>query len=434
MTLSVDVHQNEYLPNGAREMHAVLTVTSEGGRALAPPTDKGVVLVVDTSGSMENPGTKIRAARNAAARAIALLPDGTLFALVAGNHEAHVVYPPDSTMLARADSATRANAIASTRRLRGEGGTAISTWLDCARALLEPQPGAIRLAYLLTDGKNESERPEKLAAAIVKAAGVFQCDARGVGTDWVVTELRKISSALLGHLDIISGPEEMEQDFQMFMDRAIGKDIADVVLRVWNPKGASLRFLRQAAPTIEDLTQKGIPAAPLASDFPTGAWAGKETRDYHLCVEVPLGEVGDEKLAARVSLLVGDEVVSQGLVRAIWTDDLARSTRINRRVAAYTGQAEMAQDIEEGVAAYKAGDNETARLRLGRAVRQAAAAGNEATLRLLRNVVDIEDQATGTVKLRPGTGKLPWMQLETRSHRTVPVGRASSPPDVRGGD
>ncbi len=423
MTLAVDVHQNEYLPEGAGEMHAVLTVTSEGGRALAPAAEKAVVLLVDTSGSMENPGAKIRAARNAAVRAIDLLPDGTLFALVAGNHQAHVVYP-SSERLARADSSTRAKAIASTRRLRGEGGTAISTWIDCARRLLDPHPGAIRLAYLLTDGKNESERPEKLDEAITRAKGVVQCDARGVGADWVVREVRKISSELLGQLDIICEPEDMERDFQMFMDRAMGKDIPDVRLRVWIPKGATLRFIRQAAPTIEDLTDKAAPAGPLASDFPTGAWAGKESRDYHLCVELPPGDVADEKLAARVSLVVRGEIVSQGLVRAIWTDDLARSTKINRRVAAYTGQAEMARDIEEGVAAFEAGDNETARLRLGRAVQQAAAVGNEPTLKLLRDVVDIEDEQSGTVRLRGGVGKLPLMELDTHSRRTVPVQQA----------
>lgn len=424
MTLAVDVHQNEYLPEGVGEMHAVLTVTSEGGRAPVPAANKAVVLVVDTSGSMENPGAKIRAARSAAVRAIDLLPDGTLFALVAGNHEAHVVYP-SAARLARADSTSRAQAIASTRSLRGEGGTAISTWLDCVRMLLEPHPGAIRLAYLLTDGRNETEPTERLDEAIARATGVFQCDARGVGADWVVSELRKISSALLGHLDIICQAEDMERDFQMFMDRAIGKDIPDVRVRVWHPKGATLRFIRQATPTIEDLTHKAATAGPLASDFPTGAWAGKESRDYHLCVELPPGDVGDEKLAARVSLVVGDEIVSQGLVRAIWTDDLARSTRVNRRVAVYTGQAEMARDIEEGVAAFEAGDNETARLRLGRAVQQAAAVGNEQTLKLLRNVVDIEDAQSGTVKLRDAVGKLPLMELRTRSNRTVPIHKAT---------
>lgn len=428
MTFTVDVHQNEDLPEGAGEMHAVVTVTSEGGRTPSATAEKAVVLVVDTSGSMEHPGTKIRAARRAAARAIELLPKGTLFALVAGTHQAEVVYPPRGHDLARADARTRADAVAATRRLRAEGGTAMSTWLDCARRLLEPRDDAIRLAYLMTDGKNESERPELLDIAISRAAGVFQCDARGIGEDWVVTELRTISKALLGDLDIIAEPEEMEQDFQRFMDRAIGKDIADVRIRVWSPNGATLRFIRQVAPTIDDLTGRGTPATPLATDYPTGAWAGKESRDYHLCVDLSPAEVGEEKLAARVSLVVGEEVAGQGLVRAVWTDDLARSTRINRRVAAYTGQTEMAQDIESGVAAFEAGDHETARLRLGRAVLQASATGNDPTLKLLRNVVEIDDAPTGRVRLKPEVERRALMTLVTRSARTVRLGGAKVPP------
>lgn len=427
MTFIVDVHQNEDLPEGAGEMHAVVTVTSEGGRTPAPTADKAVVLVVDTSGSMEHPGTKIRAARRAAARAIEVLPKGTLFALVAGTHQAQVVYPEFGQALARADARSRADAVAATRRLRAEGGTAMSTWLDCARRLLEPHDDAIRLAYLMTDGKNESERPDLLDVAVARATGVFQCDARGVGEDWEVAELRKISSALLGNIDIIAEPEGMEQDFQDFMDRAMGKDIADVRLRVWSPNGATLRFIRQVTPAIEELTDRGAPVSQLASDYPTGAWAGRESRDYHLCVELLPAEVGEEKLASRISLVVGDQVLGQGLIRAVWTDDLARSTRINRRVAAVTGQTEMAQDIESGVAAFEAGDHDTARLKLGRAVRQASATGNNPTLKLLRSVVEIDDAATGTVRLKPSVERRALMTLVTRSARTVRLGSATTP-------
>ena len=428
MTFTVDVHQNEDLPEGAAEMHAVVTVTSAGGRMPSAAGEKAVVLVVDTSGSMEHPGTKIRAARHAAARAIELLPKGTLFALVAGTHQAQVVYPDSGQGLARADARTRADAVAATRRLRAQGGTAMSTWIECVRRLLEPHDKAIRLAYLMTDGKNESERPELLDVAITRAVDKFQCDARGVGEDWTVTELRKISTALLGELDIIAEPEDMQQDFQRFMDRAIGKNIADVRLRVWSPNGASLRFIRQVAPTIDDLSDRGTPATPLAIDYPTGAWAGDESRDYHVCVELAPAEVGEEKLAARVSLIVGEQISGQGLIRAVWTDDLARSTRINRRVAAYTGQTEMAQDIECGVAAFEAGDHDTARLRLGRAVLQASATGNDPTLKLLRNVVEIDDAPTGRVRLKPEVERRALMTLVTRSARTVRLGGANVPP------
>jgi len=278
-----------------------------------------------------------------------MLPDGTWFALVAGSDSARSVYPYDGPLV-RADAGTRAEAAAVANQLTGGGGTAISTWLDLARQLFEPHAGAIRLAYLLTDGENR-EASGQLEAALDRATGAFQCDARGVGADWHVKELRQITSALLGEVDIIKSPDEMEGDFKAFLERAIGKSVADVRLRLWAPKGSTVRFVKQVAPTIEDLTAKAQPVDALTSEYPTGAWSGDESRDYHVFVDVPPANVGDEKLAARVSLMVGADAVSQGLVRAVWTDDDALSTRINAQVAHYTGQAELAQAIQEGLQA-----------------------------------------------------------------------------------
>ena len=422
---SATVFQNEFLPDGATEVNAVVTVTAAGGDGAAAPTstEKAVLLIVDTSGSMEAPSTKIRAARKAAASACTMLPDGTWFALVAGTDGARCVYPYDGPLV-RADARTRAEAADVTGQLTGSGGTAISTWLDLARELLAPHDGAIRLAYLLTDGENR-EPAAAFQAAIDRATGVFQCDARGVGADWHVKELRQITSALLGEVDIIKSPDEMEDDFRAFLERAIGKSVADVRLRLWAPKGSTVRFVKQVAPTIEDLTAKAQAVAPLTQEYPTGAWGGAESRDYHVCVDVPAGNVGDEKLAARLSLVVGADVVSQGLVRAVWTDDDALSTRINAQVAHYTGQAELAQAIQEGLQARKDGDIDTATVKLGRAVQLAAESGNEGTMRVLKKVVDVEDEATGTVKVKRNVEKLDEMELDTRSTRTVQVKRVN---------
>ncbi|HET7488140.1 MAG TPA: VWA domain-containing protein [Acidimicrobiales bacterium] len=418
---SADVYQNEFLADGATEVNAVVTVTAgPGASAAGAAPAKAVVLIVDTSGSMANPRTKIHAARRAAATACSMLPDGTLFALIAGSDGAVSVYPREG--LAVADPGTRGLAAEMAGRLQGSGGTRISTWLDLARRLVEPHPDAIRLAYLLTDGENR-ENEGDFVSAIQQAVGVFQCDARGVGADWHVDELRQITSALLGEVDIIKEPDQMDDDFKAFLERAISKNVADVRIKLWAPKGATVRFVRQVAPTIEDLTGRGTPVDALTSEYATGAWAGEESRDYHVCVAVPPGHVGDEKLAARVSLMVGDEAVSQGLVRAVWTDDDALSTRINPQVAHYTGQAELAEAIQEGLQARKAGDLDTATIKLGRAVQLAAQSGNEGTLRVLRKIVDVQDEATGTVRVKRNVEKLDEMELDTRSTRTVQVKR-----------
>jgi hypothetical protein len=117
-------------------------------------------------------------------------------------------------------------------------------------------------------------------------------------------------------------------------------------------------------------------------------------------------------------------VLSQCLVRAVWTDDVALSTRINRQVAHYTGQAELAEVIQEGLEARKAGDDTTATMKFGRAAQLAAASGNTTTSELLATVVDIEDAATGTVRLRRKVDAADEMALDTRSTKTVRVGRA----------
>ncbi len=234
-----------------------------------------------------------------------------------------------------------------------------------------------------------------------------------------------MASALLGSVDIVANPAELAADFTSMVERAMGKATASVALRVWTPQTASVAFVKQVAPTIEDLTGKRAAVNDRVGDYPTGAW-GDESRDYHVCVRVKPGAVGDEMLAARVSLVVGDQVVSQALVRAIWTDDAQLSTRINRAVAHYTGQAELAQVIQEGLEARKSGDDATATVKLGRAAQLAAASGNEATTKLLAKVVDVEDAATGTVRLKARVEDADEMALDTRSTKTVRVTKSAS--------
>jgi hypothetical protein len=119
--------------------------------------------------------------------------------------------------------------------------------------------------------------------------------------------------------------------------------------------------------------------------------------------------------------VVDDEVAGQALVRAIWTDDEVLSTRINRQVAHYTGQQELADAIDEGLEAHRNGDDDTAVVKLGRAVQIAAESGNTEMASLLASVVDVDDAATGRVRLRSRVEVADEMMLETRSTRTARV-------------
>ena len=77
-----------------------------------------------------------------------------------------------------------------------------------------------------------------------------------------------------------------------------------------------------------------------------------------------------------------------------------------------------------GIEARKAGDDRTATIKFGRAAQLAHESGNKATEELLATVVDIEDAATGTVRLRRKVEAADEMALDTRSTKTVRVGRA----------
>jgi von Willebrand factor type A C-terminal domain/von Willebrand factor type A domain len=423
---TVEVDQNSYLPVDATRVDAIVTVTAvDGAAAPAPASDVLEVIVIDCSTSMT--GSKIRAARQATVAAIAELRDGVSFAVVAGNHVTRQVYPQRGTAVAGDDS--RSAAIRLVERLQADGGTGIGNWLMHVGGLAREHRGSIKHAILLTDGQN-GESAQYFTNALDSVLGTFTCDCRGVGTDWRVDELRTIATEMLGTVDIVADPADLAADFRSIMGEAMGKSVADIALRLWTPRGASVRFVKQVAPTVEELTGRRTEAARQSGDYPLGSW-GAESRDYHLAIEVPAGAVGDEMLAGRVSVVrpgsgsgpsaVPEQVLGQGLVRAIWTEDTALSTRISRGVAHYTGQAELAEAIQEGLAARKAGDEATATARLGRAVALAAASGNDGTARLLERVVDVVDAPSGTVRLRKVVADVDEMTLDTRSTRTVRV-------------
>src|SRR5215468_12748979 len=422
---TIDVDQNQYLPEGGRDVSAVATVSSGADVAVAAPgggAGSAEIIIIDCSGSMDYPPTKMSQAKVATAAAIDVVRDGVGFAVVAGTSTSWPVFPPDGSM-AVASPQSRAEAKQAVSGLRANGGTAIGKWLGLARQIFAGYPAQLRHAILLTDGKNQHETPEQLAAELSQCEGVFSCDCRGVGTDWEVKELRTVSTTLLGTVDIVPDPAGLAADFAAMMENAMGKQVADVSLRVWTPQTATLKFVKQVAPTVEDLTSRRVQSGPQAGDYPTGAWGPGESRDYHLCVRVTPAGVGQEMLAARVSLVAatpsGPDVLGQGLVRALWTDDEALSTRINGSVAHYTGQEELAQVIQEGLEARKRGDEDTATAKLGRAVALAEQSGNEGTAKLLAKVVDVVDAASGTVRLKKTVDDADEMALDTRSTKTV---------------
>jgi hypothetical protein len=442
---TIEIHQNEYLPDRGRDVNAIITVTScpparpvESRLAelsgpvppvaplplAVPPADSAQIIIIDCSGSMNMPSAKMSAVLRAANAAVNMIPDGVKFALIAGNGRALPLYPEDGT-LAIASPKTRVAAKKAVIHLKATGGTAIGQWLRLAGYIFAGTSAELRHAILLTDGKNEHEAPGELDTVLGLCAGAFSCDCRGIGTDWEVAELRRIATALLGTVDIVPDPLDLESDFEAMMESSMRKRIAEVALRIWTPERADLRFVRKVAPFIEDLTGRRTESGPQTGDYPIGAWGAGETRDYHLQVRVAPGAVGQEMLAARVRLTFNSAAecreVGEGLVRAIWTSDKELFAAVNHQVAHYSGQAELACVIGEGLAARRQGDEVATMAKLGRAVALAEQSGNEDTARLLARVVDVLDAPTGTVRLKNTVERLDEMTLDTRSTKTVRV-------------
>jgi hypothetical protein len=419
---SAAVYQNEFLPDGGTDVHAIVTVTCAGAGTAGQSGsgDAGEIVIVDTSGSMGADG--IRAAQFAAQAALDQIHDGVWFAVISGNDRAALAFPPSAEpVMVKMDHFTRQAAKDAVARFYADGGTAMGTWLRLAARVFATVPSlSQKHAILLTDGENQHESPEQLTATIQAVTGQFQCDCRGVGVAWQVDEVRRIATALLGSVDIIPAPELMAAEFAKLIQQSMSRGVSGADMRVWAPQGAQVLFVRQVAPTVDDLTARRKEVNALTGAYPTGAW-GDESRDYHVAVRLAAKAVGQEQLAARVQLAIGDQVVAQGLVKALWSADEALTTRISPEVAHYTGQTELADAIQEGLAAKAVGDTATATTKLGRAVQLAAQTGNEEATSRLRKVVEIDDHDTGTVRLRRSVEKADEMALDTASTKTTRV-------------
>jgi hypothetical protein len=413
---TADTYQNQYLATGATRVDALVSVTASGTSGAPRGHESAELIMVDVSGSMNFPRSKIKAAVAATCAAVDCIRDGVLFAVIAGTDEARQVSPSEDRMVA-ASPATREQTKEKVRKLKAGGGTAIGSWLGAGRALLGDGTTYLAHALLLTDGENQNETPEELAAAVAECEGVFQCDCRGVGSDWVASELRTISSGLLGTVEAIREPEDLAADFTATMERAMARGTGNVALRVWTPKGARVELVQQVSPTLEDLTHRRDAVDDREGDYPTGAWSD-ETRDYHVAIEVPARAVGEEMLAGRIKLLVDDEVLSEARILATWTDDAALSTKLNHELAHYTGQARYASVIDQAYEAKYAGDDDLATHLFGQAVAIAEEIGDTYKLQGLAKVVDIIDAGTGTVKLKANVDAFDDNALQVDSIKT----------------
>ncbi|MFB9905127.1 hypothetical protein [Allokutzneria oryzae] len=258
----VEVRGPKVLSTTSREVNAILTVSAR------PLPRTAEVIVFDRSERAEFAAVKAHVLS-----AVDAVEDGVEFTVVAGSEVL-----PSGARLVVASQATRAAAKAAVGGLGPEGGPEggpeFADWLGRAAVLLAEHEGPHPHAMLITAGPRQD-----FAAAAAPYADRFVCNYIGPDT-------ATVSAA------------------------------DDVHLALSLPKAARLRFLRQVSPRPVDITgQRG----PLG--FPTGSW-GAETREYHLCVEVPPLPSGVAVQVARV------DVVRPGEPVALATGQVVVSTEI----------------------------------------------------------------------------------------------------------
>ena len=424
---SLEAYYTPTLPDGGDHLTVILGVEASQSDLAAAPQERVLVFIIDKSGSMQ--GLAIDSVRQAVQRGIELCDPDMTIAVVAFDEMASILVRPQ-----KADERGQAEAARNLQLLHAGGGTAFSSGLDLARQIFDQYPNAIRRAIFLTDGFNETERPGRFEPVLRSCVGVFECDCWGLGTKWRVGEVQDVARRLNGKASLIPGPAEIESTFQSAIQKAASKAVADVRLRLWTPQTSQVRLVKQMNPTIEDLTAAGNRTGPQVVEFGIGSWAPGESRDYQLDLRVTTGGIGEELLAVRPSVVFRQDGQERevrpasGRVVVTWTTDEALSSRINPRVAHYTGQEELAEAIQAGLQARERGDDDAATHLLGKAVKLAAESGNDEMTARLNKVVDIQDAATGTVRLKRGVAEAATMDLELESTTTKRAAHRPSSP------
>ncbi|MCK9901026.1 hypothetical protein CC117_18710 [Parafrankia colletiae] len=427
ISFTVQADSGGFLARDTTDAHALVTVRArEDGTPGHRNTDYAEVIIVDCSGSMMAPPTKIYAARRAACAAVDALRPGARFAVIRGTSTAQPVYPPGGG-LAPATAEHQAEAKRHINRIDAAGGTAIGRWLLAARDLFAAHTGGFRHAILLTDGKNEHETPAAFQAALAACQGRFQCDSRGVGRGWVAAELNAVSDALLGSARDIADPADLAADFQKMTDTAMARLQPEIALRVWVPKNAQVSSFKQVTPAISDLLGRARPVSALECDFPTGAW-GAEQRSYHITVSGLRPRTSpDPCRLARISLVSGEQPpFGQADITAVWTPDPALYTQRSRLEEQGHKMIRLERAFTEGIDALRRDDGPTALTYLLPARSLAYDLGDAEKIEMLDRVLRT-DPATGEVRIRDGVDPHDLEVFGVRSRFTRPAEPKDAP-------
>ena len=308
-------------------------------------------------------GPSSRRPRSAASAAIDQILDGTWFAVVAGTHQAYLAYPAGPRRRRHgadgpADPASRRSRPIA--QFRSDGGTAMGTWLTLAGRLFDSVPDAGAEARDPAHRRREPQRDARAADQRDRRASPASSSATAAASASTGRSPRCAGSPRRCSAPSTSSrePEQMAAGVRR-ADAAV-----DGPRRRRRPAaglGAAGRpgacSSARSSPTVEDLTAAPDRGQPADRRLPDRVLGRRVPRLPRQRPAVGQGRSARSSWRPGSSWRVGDEVVAQGLVKAKWSDDEGLTTRINPEVAHYTGQTELAEAIQEGLAAKAAGDD-----------------------------------------------------------------------------
>ncbi|MFG2863807.1 VWA domain-containing protein [Streptomyces sioyaensis] len=423
LSFDIEMDASSDLAFDDERVDALLTIRASPAADVPSPAPSAEILIMDRSLSMAGLG-KLNEAKRAMCAAIDTLRDGTYLGIIAGHHEAEVIYP-DTGGLARVDAVAKA---AAKHRVMGqlpEGGTAIGTWLTRAKELFDALPArdTVRHAVLYTDGKDEHESAEELDSALAACTDRFVCDARGLGNDWNYTELLRITQALHGNADAVVKISDLTRDFTRLMEEVRSIVVPRVYLGLLLGEWFRLGFVRQTVPVEADLTTQQQPHDD-EIHIPLGAWP-PEKRQYHLSLrfdpdKLPL----DEQLsAARITLRAERPDATRApcaapkdlLVRRLATRDFP--VRPPESLTQVENLRELGMAMRACADAQQSWRYEEADRELRIALEVAEALGDTERLELLRAVSTTGPDGRTQVRRDASRGQI--QQLGLRSSRTA---------------
>ncbi|MEU5980418.1 VWA domain-containing protein [Streptomyces sp. NPDC047315] len=428
LDFSVEVDAPPHLAFDATRADALVTVRARAVEGGVPhgPVPSAEVLIMDRSSSMAGLG-KLDEAKRAICAAVDTLREGTLLGIVAGHRTATVVYPPGGGLV-RVDAAHKREAKARVAAQLAHGGTAIGTWLECARRLFDAStaPGTVRHAVLYTDGKDQDESPEELDAALAACTDRFTCDARGLGEDWNHHELRRVADALHGSAEAVIDITDLTRDFVALMERAQRVVVPHLYLGLRLNERLGLGFVHQTRPVQVDLTRQSQQYGD-EIHIPLGSWSA-EARQYQISLRFEAGALPvDEELRAARIVLHTEPPDGGGRVPCAPPDAflVRRWPNPAFEVPVPDFQTRVRTEQELGMAmracadAHAQQDGTRADRELRLALGLAEELGDERRLRLLRAVADTDAGGRAVVRRDVTRGEMQRLGLD--STRTGPL-------------